>query len=256
MVIDAEDGVQVAWHDLECGLYRADLPLWLELAADAAQRDPAAPVLDLGAGTGRVTLELAAAGHPVIALDLDAHLLAALERRAHGLPVRTVHCDARSLSLTERDLGLCIAPMQTVQLLGGREGRIAMLQGARERMRPGAILACAIVTEAEAFDTANGDVGPGPEVARTQDGIYVSRPVAVHVSRSTIRIERVRRILHAGAGSEAVEISSERNVIDLDVLDAAQLKRDGRAAGLSAAGVRVIRATDEHVGSEVVMLRA
>jgi SAM-dependent methyltransferase len=253
MVIEAGDGVQVAWHDLECGLYRADIPLWLELAADAG---PATPVLDLGAGTGRVTLELAAAGHAVIALDVDAELLAALARRAHDLSVRTVHCDARSLSLADRDLGLCIAPMQTVQLLGGRAGRIDMLRGAREHMRAGAILACAIVTEAEAFDTSNGDVGPGPEVARTQDGIYVSRPVAVHVSRRTIRIERVRRILHAGSGSQAVEISTERNVIELDVLDAAQLQRDGRVAGFARAGVHAIGATDDHVGSEVVMLRA
>ena len=37
----------VVWHDLECGGYDADLPLWRELAADAD-----GPVLDLGAGTG------------------------------------------------------------------------------------------------------------------------------------------------------------------------------------------------------------
>ena len=36
------------------------------------------PVLDLGAGTGRVALDLARAGHEVVALDLDAGLLAAL----------------------------------------------------------------------------------------------------------------------------------------------------------------------------------
>ena len=28
----------VIWHDLECGSYRADLPLWRELAGDAAPR--------------------------------------------------------------------------------------------------------------------------------------------------------------------------------------------------------------------------
>ncbi|MDQ6751787.1 MAG: hypothetical protein M3Z33_13685, partial [Actinomycetota bacterium] len=66
----------VRWHDLECGAYSADLPLWLELAAGAG-----GPVLDVGAGTGRVALELARAGHVVTALDSDAGLLCALRGR-------------------------------------------------------------------------------------------------------------------------------------------------------------------------------
>ena len=41
----------VVWHDVECGGYDADLPLWRELAREAG-----GPVLDVGAGTGRVAL--------------------------------------------------------------------------------------------------------------------------------------------------------------------------------------------------------
>ncbi len=52
----------VVWHDLECGGYSADLPLWRELAARCAV-SAGARVLDLGAGTGRVSLDLARAGH-------------------------------------------------------------------------------------------------------------------------------------------------------------------------------------------------
>ena len=54
----------VVWHDVECGQYSADLALWDELAA----REPG-PILDVGAGTGRVSLVLAALGHDVTALD-------------------------------------------------------------------------------------------------------------------------------------------------------------------------------------------
>ena len=50
------DGLAIAWHDAECGSYRADLPLWRELADEAG-----GPVLDLGCGSGRVALDLAAA---------------------------------------------------------------------------------------------------------------------------------------------------------------------------------------------------
>ena len=35
----------VLWHDLECGSYAEDLPLWHELAGTAP-----GPVLDVGAG--------------------------------------------------------------------------------------------------------------------------------------------------------------------------------------------------------------
>ena len=62
-VVDDPDPV-VAWHDTECGSYDADLPLWRELAG-------AGPVLDVGAGTGRVALDLAARGASVTALDVE-----------------------------------------------------------------------------------------------------------------------------------------------------------------------------------------
>src|SRR5687767_10004566 len=82
--------LDVLWHDLECGSYREDLALWQTLA-----RALGGPVLDVGAGTGRVSLALAAAGVPVVALDAEAPLLAELDRRAAGLPIETVVADAR-----------------------------------------------------------------------------------------------------------------------------------------------------------------
>ena len=62
--------MSVIWHDLECGAYTEDLPVWRALAARHG-----GPVLDVGAGTGRVTLDLARAGHAVTALDTDPALL-------------------------------------------------------------------------------------------------------------------------------------------------------------------------------------
>src|SRR5919112_1383153 len=96
------------WHDLECGAYDDDLPAWRSLAAETG-----GPVLDIGAGTGRVTLDLATHGLAVVALDTDAALLAALEHRAAGLPVKTVVADARSFQL-ERQFPLIVVPMQTL----------------------------------------------------------------------------------------------------------------------------------------------
>jgi SAM-dependent methyltransferase len=250
---------EVIWHDLECGSYRADLPLWQELA----DRYPG-PILDVGAGTGRVALDLARAGRSVTALDLDPVLLAALKQRAAEAKVETVCADARSFELIRRDFGLCVVPMQTIQLLGGSAERVAFLRAARVHLRRGGLLACAILSALEPFDCADGDVGPTPETARVEETLYLSRPTRVGVRGRSVLIERERRILaaddRAGGGApgerRAGEPAAERHVIELDRLSAAELEREAIEAGLRPEPAREVAPTDDHVGSDVVMLRA
>jgi SAM-dependent methyltransferase len=246
----------VVWHDLECGTYTADLALWRKLAAAASDGAPSEAVLDVGAGTGRVTLDLARNGHRVSALDLDGELLSALRERAGELPVETVQADARAFALDRHDYGLCVVPMQTIQLLGGASGRIAFMRCARAHLRPGGLLACAIVTQIDAFDSAAGDLAPSPEIVRLDGTHYVSRATSVRVSRRSIRIERRRSVLEAGAAAGSAQADRQRDVVELDRVDPTELEREGRDAGLTPAGVRVIPATEEHVASEVVLLRA
>ena len=248
--------VSVIWHDLECGGYRADLELWRELADASQSPGTAVPLLDVGAGSGRVTLDLIRAGHRVTAIDLDGELLDALLRRAGPRAPETIRADARSLELARRDHALCLVPMQTIQLLGGESGRGAFLRRAREHLRPGGLLACAIVTDLEPFDCAGAEIGPTPETVRVDGVTYISSAVRVAIDRHTIEIERERRVVPAAAAGRSAEQTLERNVIGLDRLSAARLRREGRRVGLQPAGTRTIAATDEYVGSEVVLLRA
>lgn len=233
----------VVWHDLECGSYSADLPLWLELARSR----PDGAVLDVGAGTGRVALELARAGRRTIALDRDVRLLTALRARATGLEIDTVCADARSFQLLAAEpVALCLAPMQTVQLLGGREGRLAFLRRARAHLLPGGLIACALVTDVEPFDRADGGAMPLPDTA-VRDGVrYRSQPTRLALGRSTIAIERERRI--------GESTSCERDLIELDRVDPAELEREGAAVGLHPEPARHVPATDDHAGSVVVVL--
>src|SRR5947209_6691431 len=121
----------VIWHELECGCYDADLPLWLELAARAC-----GPILDIGAGTGRVACVLAHAGFAVTALERERALLDALGKRDAGGLVARVCADARDFALRRRDFRLCIVPMHTVQLFGGAEQRASFLRCAHAHLRP------------------------------------------------------------------------------------------------------------------------
>jgi len=144
--------VSVICHDLGCGTYAQDLPLWRSLAATHG-----APVLDVGAGTGRVALDLARHGHSVTALDREPALLEELVRRAGELELErdTVLADARTFELGGR-FALCVVPMQTIQLLGRSEGRSAFLRCARPHLRPGAMLAVAIAEMLELYEALDG----------------------------------------------------------------------------------------------------
>ena len=233
------------WHQLECGSYTADLPLWRELAT----AHPNTPILDIGAGSGRVSIELARLGRELIALDNDQLLLQELLEREPHLGIRTVSADARRFQLPNSEpLGLCLVPMQTVQLLGGREGRLALLGCVREHLADGGLLALAIVTEVEDFDCRGMSFGPSPELTRHGDALYSSRAVRVTVQHKRIVIER-HRTIQTPAGSD-----SERNLISLDRLSSGQLIDEAVSVGLRPAGVHTIAPTDEHAGSEVVML--
>ena len=246
---------EVVWHDLECGGYSADLSLWRELAEQSATPAGSAPIVEVGAGTGRVTLDLARRGHAVTALDVRADLLGALQERAAGMAVETVCADARGLELGSRDFALGLVPMQTLQLFGGSAARMAFLTRARAHLRPGALLACAIVTAIEPFDCASGDVSPAAETARVAGSVYISRAVSVRVRMRSIVIERERLIL-AGDGGAAPASPAERDLVELDRVTVAKLEQEALEVGLRPAGRREIPATDDHVGSTVVMLAA
>jgi len=243
----------VLWHDLECGSYAADLPLWRELAALAGTGARSEPVLDIGAGTGRVALDLARRGHRVTAVERDGELLEALGSRSEALAVELALADAREFELDRRDFAVCLMPMQTIQLLGGAPGRAAFFARARAHLRSGGLLACAIVTEIEPFDCTAGDLGPLPEIASAGGVNYISRAVRVSAGRRSLRIERQRSVHAPGDPAAGAPV---REVVELDRVSAAQLEQEGRAAGLSAAGTRAIAATSEHSGSIVVMFHA
>ncbi|MEA2195960.1 MAG: hypothetical protein QOJ25_11 [Solirubrobacteraceae bacterium] len=236
---------EVIWHDIECGGYREDLPLWRTLA-----RKHSGPILEVGAGTGRVALDLARLGHHVTALDRDPDLLGELAARAAGTTLETILADARSFTL-QRRFSLCLVPMQAIQLLGGVEERAAFLRCARACLLPGGALATALTEVVDEYEVRDGGPAPLPDMRELDGVVYASRPMAVRVEPDEVVIERLREIVAADGAREV-----EENRIVLHRVGAAELAREGVAAGFAELDRAHIPATEDYVGSEVVVLGA
>ncbi|MEP0815364.1 MAG: class I SAM-dependent methyltransferase [bacterium] len=121
--------VEDAWrYESDYSDYKDDLPLLSELAAAAG-----GPVLELGAGTGRVAIHLARRGIQVAALESSDGMIELFERKlasedvAVRNNVRIVRGDMRTASFPSR-FPLILAPFNFLQLITGRAERVALLR--------------------------------------------------------------------------------------------------------------------------------
>jgi SAM-dependent methyltransferase len=207
------------------------------------------PILELGAGTGRVAIDLAKRGHRVTALDNDPHLLAELRRRARGLDLIAVDADARTFEL-DQTFAACLVPMQTIQLLEGSAGRVALLERVRRHLKPGGLLAIAIAATLDLYEVADDGPHPLPDVCEHDGVVYASQPTAIRRADGHFVIERRRETVDREGRRQA-----EDHAISLDLVTAAELEREARSAGLRPSDRATIAATRDYAGSEVVILR-
>lgn len=248
--------VACGFHDAECGGYLADLPLWIALADTFG-----GPILDLGAGTGRVSLPLAAAGHDVTAVDFDPHLLEELAHRAEaeGVPIRTATADLRTLDTAmpagQTPAALILIPMQTIQLLGGPDGRQAMFAAAARVAASDAELVISVVLEVEPFDGRHQvpAVLP-PDITTIGDFRFESTPRAVLQATPTDQIDMHRRRVVRNASREILG-HPEDVVITLDPVTVSGLQAEAATAGWEPGEVIPMPATDEHAGATILAFR-
>jgi len=236
--------LEALWHDLECGGYGEDLPLWRALAGEAG-----GAVLDVGAGTGRVALDLAAGDVVVVALDADTRLLQALEHRAAGLPVETIVADAREFTLGRR-FSLVLLPMQTLQLLGGPGGRAAFLRCALKHLEPGGLMAAALADALDCFDEEH-DMPPPADACEIGDVRYASQLVAVEDEGDRAAIHRRREIVGPGERYKCQDV-----VVRLDRVSAHEVAVEGSQVGFLNERDLSIPESEKYLGSTVVVLRA
>lgn len=127
-----------AWADVYDSVYsyvRDDIPFYVDEALAAG-----GPVLELGCGTGRVTIPIAAAGVDIIGVDSSPAMLAVARRKAAALPqaerLRFVEGDMRDLGLGQK-FSLVIIPFRGFLALMTVEDQMSALTSISSHLAPG-----------------------------------------------------------------------------------------------------------------------
>lgn len=179
-----------------------DVPFYVDLAREAASRG--LPVLELGCGTGRVTIPVAQAGARTTGLDNAAPMLEIARRKAleAGVNVTWVEGDMASFSFDER-FGLVIIPFRSFTLLLTVEAQKACLACIREHLVEGGRLALnffnpdpsLIAATRGAPEDGDDDHIYGPLISRTERNLRL---------RYVFRDEMERLLTDAGFTVEAL----------------------------------------------------
>ncbi|HXF51440.1 MAG TPA: class I SAM-dependent methyltransferase [Dehalococcoidia bacterium] len=128
-------------YEREHASYEEDLAFYTNLA-----RRCELPVLELGAGTGRVALHLARAGFRVVGVDASAEMLEVARRKTEPSlrrRVRWVQADMRDFDLRRR-FDLVICAYGTFHHLRTSEEQRSCLRAVRRHLAPGGLLALAV----------------------------------------------------------------------------------------------------------------
>jgi SAM-dependent methyltransferase len=172
-----------------------DLGFWR-----AVVRGSPGPILELMAGTGRVSLPLLTDGAPLVATDLVPDMLAVLGRKlaAEGRSTPRVCCDARALAFAAARFPLVLLPFQGFSEITGTVSQRRLLQAVRRVLTPGGRFVCTLHNPAArrtALDGVWREVrrvpAPGAGGGEVVVSIRASLDPATHTVAGTQRLDRI-----------------------------------------------------------------
>ena len=237
------------WQEVEFGSYDADLALWRELADGAG-----GPIVELGAGAGRVSLALTAdrTGLELFAVENDPVLAARLEADAKrlGRAVEVVRADLAApeeLRLPS-PAGLAIGPLHVAQVLDGAS-RPPLLRRLGELLSPGATIALTLVDESTLLSSGAAASQILPDMREVDGWVYSSEPLWVQVGDEALTVRRLRERVSPDG-------EMERTVNDeiLHRVSPEGLEAEAEEAGLRPYARRQISSGPDEADSTVVLL--
>jgi SAM-dependent methyltransferase len=214
-------------YDLEYS-HRYDLLFWLALAGREG-----GPIVEWGAGTGRIAIPLAEAGFDVTAVELSERMVEQ-GRKKSGKP-GWVHGDMRSVDPGRRHK-LAVCAFNSFLCLLDVDDALAFLRNAREHLEPGGLLGI----EVSAFspeELAEEPGGPGLRHDFTRalpDGRLDRFSVSRYDAASQLLRMRLFYELH-GASGEPKE--TRAHDLSIRVVGRAELELMLRLAGFEVEAV-------------------
>jgi SAM-dependent methyltransferase len=124
--VDDRYAVDAAYYDLvHAGAPDDDVGLWLSFAGRTSR-----PILEVGTGTGRIALELAAMGYRLTALDPSEAMLrvARAGAGARGIAVTFIHGLPADATLPDDEFGLVLLPADVFLYCADGEEQLATLR--------------------------------------------------------------------------------------------------------------------------------
>jgi SAM-dependent methyltransferase len=141
-VTESAAGALARLYDLDLAEDPGDLDLYLALAARTG-----GPILELAVGTGRLAIPLAAHGHDVSGVDVDAAMLArarlSLERAGEQAAghLTLIEGDGRSVRLPGAgSFRLAILGLNSIFLMGSRSDQAAAITTLAVHLAPGGLV--------------------------------------------------------------------------------------------------------------------
>lgn len=127
------------FYDADYRHYDDDLAAIADLAGEVGD-----PILELGCGTGRALIPLAAAGHSITGVDISPALLQAAKAKVQGANYAshiTLHeADLRTFDLPNKDFAFAFCTSNTLMHLTTQADQVAALRNAHRHLRPDGLL--------------------------------------------------------------------------------------------------------------------
>ncbi|MBI4265456.1 MAG: class I SAM-dependent methyltransferase [Acidobacteria bacterium] len=166
-------------------LGRRDVPFWKSLALHAG-----GPVLELGCGTGRITVPLGRAGVDLVGVDRSSAMLRRARQRVRRARVdgrvRLIRGDIRQLPFRRGRFALVMAPYGILQSLLRERDLAATLDACFRALEPGGVFGLELVADVPSWKECR---------RRVSLRGWRRRPGGTHVTLvETVRQNRARRL--------------------------------------------------------------
>ena len=185
---------------------REDVAFYVDVAAATG---PGCRVLELGAGTGRVTLALGRAGHRTVGIDSSHTMLARARAKLADEPslvrerVSLIEGDARDVRVLGAPFDLAIAPFRVLQHFVTAPEQLGVLDTARRHLAADGRLAFDVFNPSYSVLVADrtAEAEDTPE-QRLPDGRSVRRTFRIARVRFVEQVSDVELIYYVRSGAE------------------------------------------------------